>query len=84
MQYAVCSMQYAVCSVQCAVCSVQCAGGVWKGNAKFVKQLEKVQMTAAKNILECLSTTSGTVLRAELGRYPFQTNRNARKLKWQY
>ena len=28
-------------------------GEVWEGNAEFVKQLETVQMTAAKNILGC-------------------------------
>ena len=37
------------------------AGEVWEGNAKFVKQLETVQMTAAKKILGCSSTTSNTV-----------------------
>ena len=57
---------------------------VWEGNAKFVKQLETVQMTAAKNILGCSSTTSNAVLRAELGMYPLQTNRETRKLKLQY
>ena len=41
-------------------------------------------MTAAKEILGCSSTTSNTVLRAELGMYPLQTNRDVRKLKWQY
>ena len=40
------------------------------GRGGFVKQLETVQMTAAKNILGCTSTTSNTVLRAELGMYP--------------
>ena len=59
------------------------AGEVWEGNAKFVKQLETVQMTAAKKILGCSSTTSNTVLRAELGMYPLKTNRDFRKLKWQ-
>ena len=45
-------------------------GEVWEGNAKFVKQLETVQMTAAKKILGYSSTTSNTaVLRAELGMY---------------
>ena len=49
------------------------AGEVWKGSAKFVKQLETVQMTAAKNILGCSSTTSNTVLRrAELGMHPLK------------
>ena len=57
---------------------------LWEGNAKFVKQLETVQMTAAKKILGCSSTTSNTVLRAELGMYPLETNRDVRKLKWQY
>ena len=60
---------------------------VWEGNAKLVKQLETVQMTAAatrKNVLGSSSTTSNTVLRAELGMYPLETNRDVRKLKWQY
>ena len=60
------------------------AGEVWQGNAKFVKQLETVQTTAAKNILGCSSTTSSTVLRAELGMCPLETNRDMRKFKWQY
>lgn len=60
------------------------AGEVWEGNAKLVKQLETVQMTAAKKVLGCSSTTSNTVLRAELGMYPLKTNRDVRKLKWQY
>ena len=54
---------------------------VWEGNAKFIKQLGTVQMTAAKNILGCSSTTSNTVLRAKLGMYPLETNRDVRKLK---
>ena len=37
------------------------AGEVWEGNAKLVKQLQTMQMTAAKNILGCSSTTSDTV-----------------------
>ena len=60
------------------------AGEVWEGNAKFVKQLETVQMTAAKKIPGCSSTTTNTVLRTELGMYPYITYRNVRKLKWQY
>ena len=47
------------------------AGEVWEGNAKFVKQSNTVQMSAAKNILRCSSTTSNT---AELGMYPLKTN----------
>ena len=54
---------------------------VWEGNAKLVKQLETVQMTAAKKVLGCSSTTSNTVLRAELEMYPLETNRDVRKLK---
>ena len=58
------------------------AGEAWEGNAKFVKQLETVQMTAAKKILGCSSTTSNTaVLKAELRMYPLKTNRDERKLK---
>ena len=60
------------------------AGEVWEGNAKFAIQLETVQMTTAKKILGCSSTTSTTVLRAKRGMYPLKTNRDARKLKWQY
>ena len=41
-------------------------------------------MTAANKILGCSRTTSNTVLRAELGMYPLETNRGVRKLKWQY
>ena len=51
---------------------------------KLVKQLETVQMTAAKKVLGCSSTTSNTGLGAELGMYPLKTNRDVRKLKWQY
>ena len=62
------------------------AGGAREGNAKLVEQLETVQMTAAKKILGCSSTTSNAVLRAELGMYPLKTSisRDVRKLKWQY
>ena len=60
------------------------AGGVWEGNAKLVKQLETVRTTAAKKVPGCSSTTSITVLRAELGMYPLKTNRDVRKLKCQY
>ena len=37
------------------------AGKLWEGNAKFVKQLETVQMTAARKIPRRSSTTSNTV-----------------------
>ena len=60
------------------------AGEVWEGNAKFVKQLETVQMTAVKHMLGCSSTASNTVLREKLGMYPLKTNKYVRKLKWQY
>ena len=53
----------------------------WKGNAKLVKQLKTVQMTAAKNIVRSSSTTSSTVLRAELGMSPLKKNGDVRKLK---
>ena len=49
------------------------SGEVWEGNAKLVKQLETVQMSAAKNVLGCSSTKSNTELRAELGMYPLKT-----------
>ena len=56
------------------------AGVVWEGNAKLVKQLETVQMTAAIKVplTGCSNTTSNTVLRAELGMYPLETNRDVR------
>ena len=60
------------------------AGEVWEGNAKSVKQLETVQMAPAKQILGYSSTTSNTVLRAELGMSPLKTNKDVKKLKWQY
>ena len=60
------------------------AGQVWEGNAKFVKQVETAQMTAAKKVLGCSSTTSSTVFGAELGMCPLKTNRDVRMLKWQY
>ena len=60
------------------------AGEAWEGNARLVKQLETIRMTAAKKVLGCSSTTSNTVLGAELGMYPLKTNRDVRKLKWQY
>ena len=47
---------------------------VWEGDAKLVKQLEAVQMTAAETMLGCSSTTSSAVL-AELGMHPLKTNR---------
>ena len=57
------------------------AGEVREGNAKFVKQLETVQMSAAKKKLGCSSTTSNRALRAGLGMHPLETNRDVRKLK---
>ena len=66
------------------VSKLEYAGEVWEGNAKFIKQLKTVQMTATKKILGSSSTTSNTVLREELGLYPLKTNRDVRKLKWQY
>ena len=55
---------------------------VLEGNAKFVNQLEKtMQMTAAKNMLRCSSTTSNTVLRLELGMHPLHTNKGVGKFE---
>ena len=67
-----------------AVPKLEYAGEEGEGNAKLVKQLKTVQMAPAKKVLGCSSTTSNTVIRAELGMYPLETNRDARKLKWQY
>ena len=53
-------------------------------NEKLAKQLETAHMTAAKKVLGCSRTTSNTVLRAEMGLYPFKTNRGMRKLKGQH
>ena len=63
---------------------LECAGEVWEENAKLVKQLETVQMTAAEKMLRCSRTTSNAVLRAVLGMHPLKTNGDMRKLKWQY
>ena len=57
------------------------AGERWEGSAKFVNHLQRVQMTAAKIVLGCPSTMRNTALRAELGTYPLETNRDVRKLK---
>ena len=44
------------------------AGEVWGGDAKFVKQLETVQMNAPEKIPRCSSATnSSTAFRANLG-----------------
>ena len=51
---------------------------LWEGNAKLVNQLETVlQMAAAKKVPGCPSTTTSTLLRAELGMYPLKTNGDA-------
>ena len=67
--------------VNVVVRKLEYAGEVWGGNAKFVKQLETVQMTAAKKIPGCSRATSNSILRVELGRYPLETDRDVRKLK---
>ena len=41
-------------------------------------------MTAAEKILGCSSTASNTVIRAELGMHPLETNRDRIESKWQY
>ena len=46
------------------------------------KQLETVQMAAAKKVIVGCSSTSTIVLRAEPGMYPVKTNGGARTLKW--
>ena len=69
--------------IDVVVPKLEYAGKVWEGNAKLVKQLETVQMTAATKVLGC-SSMSNTVLRAELGMYPLKINRDVKKLKWQY
>ena len=60
------------------------AGEVWEGNVRLAEKLETVQMAAVKKILGCSRTTSNTALRAELGMYSLKTNRDVRKLRWQY
>ena len=52
-----------------------------EGQEKLKKLLETVNMTAAKKMLGCSSTTSNTVLREELGMHPLETCRDVRKLK---
>ena len=60
------------------------AGEVWEGNAKFVKQLETVKMTAAKKMPGCSSTTSNTVSRAELGMCSHKNKYRREKVEWQH
>ena len=50
------------------------AGEVWEGNDKFVRQLETVQMKAAKKDTRMLKYDEN----------PLKTNRDVGKLKWQY
>ena len=57
------------------------AGEVWEGNAKLVKQLKAVEMTAAKKTPRCSSTTRNTVVRAELGMHPFKTKYRHEKVE---
>ena len=54
---------------------------MWEGNATLEKQLEAAQMAAANKVLGCSSTTSNTVLRAERGIYPLETNRDVTKVE---
>ena len=54
---------------------------VWEGNAKLVKLLETVKITAAKKVPGCSSTTSNAVLRAELGMYPLKTCERREKVE---
>ena len=63
------------------VSKLEYAREAWEGNAKFVKQLETVQMAPAKNILGCSSMTSNTVIKASLGMYPLKTNMTREKIE---
>ncbi|CAB1113164.1 unnamed protein product [Ectocarpus sp. CCAP 1310/34] len=56
------------------------AGEVWEGNEKAVKQLETVQMAAAKKILGCSSTTSNTYKASRMSddRLPAMVDKAAR------
>ena len=40
--------------VNVIVPKLECAGEVWEGNAKFIKELETAQMTAAINSTKLL------------------------------
>ena len=49
--------------VNVIVRKLEYAGEAWEGNAKSAQQLETaIQMTAAKKILGCSSTTSNTAV----------------------
>ena len=63
------------------IANLEYAGEVWEGNAKLLKQLETVQMAAAKKVIGCLSTTSKTVLRAALGMCPLETKKRREKVE---
>ena len=49
---------------------VEYTGEVWEGIAKFVKQLETVQMTAAEKLLGCSSATGNTVFKSRAKNAP--------------
>ena len=72
------------CTCDSVVPKLEYAGEVREWNATFGKQLETVQMAAAKKMLRCSSTTSNTVSRAQLATYQLKTTRDTRKLNWQY
>ena len=67
--------------INVVVPKVEYAGEVWEGNAKLLKQLETVQMAAAKKVIGCLSTTGKTVLRAALGMCPLETKKRREKVE---
>ena len=53
---------------------------VWEGNAKLIKpKIETAQMTAAKNVIGCSSTTSTAVLRADMRMCPRKKTQDVRK-----
>ena len=52
--------------------------------SSYVKQVETIMMTAAKEVLGCSSTTSDIVLREDLGMCPVKTIRDGSNLKCHY
>ena len=58
-------------------------GEAWEGNAKFVNQLETVQITAANKMLGCSSTTSNRVFGEYLETTHLKEIREVRKLKYE-
>ena len=60
------------------------AGELREANAKFVNQVETVQMAASKTILRCAKYDGNNCVKRKTRNAPTKENRDVRKLKWKY